>query len=406
MALSRIFTCLIKSTLVIAAFNHRKKAGETITVSINDETPIVPKLDEAITDTATLESKLPYMRGTISAYLQGKGWFTLSLPKQQQELNTLWEYLLNPAYFIKESTAGPELALFGDDTAEKFSDILSASDAFVARWLRDFYFVNQRQQLLQHYEGLLRKYRKTITLTNERLRELEVEVPLEEIGHILMANLHQVEQGIELVVLEDFYRGGTIRIKLNKKLSPQQNAEGYYRKAKNRHIEKETLIKRLEEAQKREQEIQQTLQSIQQATQPGELRSYKTAVKNKEQDDAPLPYRELEYQGWTIRVGKSAGNNDELITRYAHKDDIWLHARSVAGSHVLIKNKAGQPVPAPVLEKAASLAAWYSKGKSESLCAVIYTQRKYVRKPKGAAPGKVLVEKEQVLMVAPKSYEG
>ena len=58
-------------------------------------------------------------------------------------------------------------------------------------------------------------------------------------------------------------------------------------------------------------------------------------------------------------------------------------------------------IPRPVLEKAAALAAWNSKGKTESLCPVIYTERKYVRKPKGAAPGQVVVDKEQVIMVKP-----
>jgi predicted ribosome quality control (RQC) complex YloA/Tae2 family protein len=67
---------------------------------------------------------------------------------------------------------------------------------------------------------------------------------------------------------------------------------------------------------------------------------------------------------------------------------------------VVIRN-AGRKVPQNVLEQAASWAAWYSKSKNESLSPVIYTPRKFVRKPKGAKPGAVLVEKEQVIMVPP-----
>ncbi|MEL7006397.1 MAG: NFACT RNA binding domain-containing protein, partial [Bacteroidota bacterium] len=102
-----------------------------------------------------------------------------------------------------------------------------------------------------------------------------------------------------------------------------------------------------------------------------------------------------------IYIGKNARANDELLRKYAFKEDLWLHAKDVSGSHVLVKHKAAKPFGAPVIEKAAQLAAYYSKRKNDTLCPVIYTPRKFVRKRKNDPPGAVVVEKEKVLLVEP-----
>jgi len=99
--------------------------------------------------------------------------------------------------------------------------------------------------------------------------------------------------------------------------------------------------------------------------------------------------------------GKSAGNNDKLTFGFAHKEDMWLHARDVSGSHVIIKHKQKGIFPKPVIEKAARIAAFFSKSKGSILTPVIYTPRKFVRKPKGAAPGAVIAEKEEMILVEP-----
>ncbi len=116
-----------------------------------------------------------------------------------------------------------------------------------------------------------------------------------------------------------------------------------------------------------------------------------------------VPYHEFSFQGYMIRVGKNAKANDLMLQQYSFKEDLWLHAKDVAGSHVLIKYQAGKVFPAPVIEKAAQLAAYYSK--NETLCPVIVTPRKYVRKRKGDPAGMVAVDREQeVLLVSPDNY--
>ena len=114
-----------------------------------------------------------------------------------------------------------------------------------------------------------------------------------------------------------------------------------------------------------------------------------------------LPYRLIHFQGFEIRVGKGARENDELLRYHTTKTDHWLHAKDVSGSHVIIRNPNKQDIPQSVIEKAAQVAAHYSKAKSEGLAAVMVTERKYVRKPKGAHPGMVKVDHAETVLVTP-----
>ena len=91
-----------------------------------------------------------------------------------------------------------------------------------------------------------------------------------------------------------------------------------------------------------------------------------------------------------------------MTFNYAKKDDLWLHVRDAPGSHVVIRKQGVLPIPKRIIEKAAELAAYFSKRKTEKTAPVIYTEKKYVRKIKGSPPGQVAVMKEQVLLIHPK----
>jgi predicted ribosome quality control (RQC) complex YloA/Tae2 family protein len=105
---------------------------------------------------------------------------------------------------------------------------------------------------------------------------------------------------------------------------------------------------------------------------------------------------------WFVLVGRSNFDNDEITFQVAKPTDLWFHAQGVPGSHVVLKSRGGSDgPPARVIERAASIAAHFSKAKHSSLVPVIYTQRKYVRKFRGAKPGQVVCEREKMMMVPP-----
>ena len=117
--------------------------------------------------------------------------------------------------------------------------------------------------------------------------------------------------------------------------------------------------------------------------------------------DRKHPFHEYRLRGWTIFLGKNAKQNDQLSFQHSRKTDLWLHARDVTGSHVIIRNPNSRDIPNDILEFAAGLAAHYSKRKNEALVPVQYTERKYVRKMKNGHPGQVILEREKVVMVEP-----
>lgn len=106
-------------------------------------------------------------------------------------------------------------------------------------------------------------------------------------------------------------------------------------------------------------------------------------------------------EDYTVFVGKSAANNDELTMRFAKQNDLWFHARGVSGSHAILRGPEPEHPPKKILEQAAAIAAYYSNARNASYTPVVYTLRKYVRKPKGANVGAVTLERERVIMVTP-----
>jgi predicted ribosome quality control (RQC) complex YloA/Tae2 family protein len=113
------------------------------------------------------------------------------------------------------------------------------------------------------------------------------------------------------------------------------------------------------------------------------------------------PFRTVRHEGWDILVGKSAAGNDYITMKLARPDDLWLHAEGMSGSHVVVRNPGKRDIPDGVLRKAASLAAWYSKGKNSAKVPVAYTRAAYVKKPKGAAPGSVVLGSRKTMMAVP-----
>lgn len=106
--------------------------------------------------------------------------------------------------------------------------------------------------------------------------------------------------------------------------------------------------------------------------------------------------------GFEILVGKKAKDNDHLSFRIAKSLDTWMHAADYPGSHVVVRNPNRKDVPPKTLLEAAQLAAFYSRGRAQTKAAVHYTQKKFVNKPRGAAPGLVSLASFKTILVEPR----
>jgi predicted ribosome quality control (RQC) complex YloA/Tae2 family protein len=355
-----------------------------------------------------IRKQLRVLDDVLVAALMDGGWSEMSIAKRilhiEEFLSTIGT---QKAYYIQvEEEKLPVFLLrkISDDN-EQYSNVMEALTRFQNLYFSREHLQSEKKLLLNAIERSIKQTEAYINNTEKRLSDLASEVAPEEIGHMIMANLHRIQSGSKEALVFDFYRNIERKISLKQELNPQQNAEYYYRKSKNRKIEisklEESLMKKYQQLENQKADLAELLNT----TEPMNLRKLiKQSKKQTNPKADPKPYKEFiidEYQVW---VGKNSKSNDSLTGQYASKDDLWLHARGVGGSHVIIKKKGNLSIPNSVLQKAASLAAYYSKGKSSDLCPVIYTPRKFVRKAKGLAPGQVIIDREEVIIVPPKAF--
>jgi len=296
--------------------------------------------------------------------------------------------------------------------AESFDTTDHAVASFVKRRLAARHF----HRLYDPLEAALAKAAEHYRTSAERmLDELSNESRAgryERWGHLLMAQQDAVDPGDEEVTLPDlFEEGDPVTIPLDPATSVVENAERYYARARRTRRSREEAESRLEETMARAETAEALHEEI---TAINTLDGIKRFRKEREADVAPFvdrpdadvdhfPFRRFDLgEGYEVWVGKNARQNDELTFHTAQKYDLWLHARGVPGSHTVLHlpNRDAEPGRRRKYI-AAAIAAYYSKARGSGLVPVMITERKYVRSPKGAAPGAVRVDREEVLLVEP-----
>ncbi|MCS7004378.1 MAG: NFACT RNA binding domain-containing protein [Cytophagales bacterium] len=357
-----------------------------------------------------LQAVFPTLGKEIRKWLLPSNFETISKKEQWEHLSLALQQIQQKRFWITEIDETPYLLLFPHgNILYEVSSAIEACNLYALTFGKKYYFEREKQEILKELQKKEEQTKSYLQKNEEKLIETRHSTLYEEIGHIIMANLHNIPPRAKEVTLYDFYRNKEIKIKLNEMLSPQKNAENYYRKAKNQKIEIETLEKNIAQKSQILAQIQQHLQKIKEISSWKELRRYLKEHhldKQKEEQTIKDLFKVFYYEGFEILVGKNAQNNDLLTQKYAYKEDLWLHVRDAIGSHVIIKYRSEQPVfPQTVIEKAASLAAYYSQRRHETLCPVIYTPKKYIRKPKGFPPGKVAIDREEVIMVEPMPFD-
>lgn len=230
-------------------------------------------------------------------------------------------------------------------------------------------------------------------------------------GHLLMAVSITPPPGAESITLPDAFEDhAPVRIPLDPARSRIANAERYYRKARKARQSREHLHDRLVHTESQIGDLATLLSAAGAANTPSSFKAFLKLEKTRlarilpgPSAGAQLPFRRYAIrEGYEVWVGRNARESDVLTLRHARPFDYWLHARGVPGSHAVLRlPRRNDTPPKAVLEAAARIAAYFSKARSSNLAPVIVTPRKYVRKSKGAAPGLVMVEREEVLIVKP-----
>jgi len=231
-------------------------------------------------------------------------------------------------------------------------------------------------------------------------------------GELLTTAIHQVQPGADHVQVLNYYDGTPIDIPLDPKISASKNAQRYYKKygkaktavkeIQNQLLEVDDSVEYLESVlifAENAANFEETLLIREELVENGYLRKRKdkympsSKVKNK-----PISYATQE--GLTILVGKNNKENDRLTFKTADKRDLWFHTKDIPGSHVVLLTEGREVSESSILEAAAA-AAYFSKARASENVPVDYVKIRYVKKPAGAKPGKVIFTDNKTVYVNP-----
>ncbi len=342
----------------------------------------------------------------------------LDIPATAEKLALFFrEHLNHPAPYIYHVGGTPKqfafcpIRQYGDcERAESFSGLL---DSFYT--LRDTQSaMRQKSQTVRKtVQNLCQRLTKKLAIQEKELAATYDRERLRQLGDILTANLHKITKGQTKVAVEDFYDEDmkTIEIPLSPILSPQQNAAKFYKDyTRMKNAEKE-LTKQMDIAREELTYLQSVLEELNRAATEQELEEIRQELqsggylkadsgKRRVKQSKLPPMRFESTDGYPIYVGRNNRQNDELTFKLARKDDIWLHASKVHGSHVII-SCGGTTPPDDTVTQAAQLAAYYSESTGGQNIPVDVTPVKQVKRIPSGKPGMVIYHTYRTVVANP-----
>jgi len=407
---------LIQSFKKISADNSEKAINDILESNFSNQ-PVYPQLSFTDNDLMeTIKKNYPQINKEMIKEVELRKATNPNSSYEQLFANTIEEiynsdfcifsdenlgkYFLAPASFIQYANLSKTIF---KNVNEAISNLLKTRYIHLSADLS--------QKIIEKYISTeLEKTSYKLNNLKARISKGSNEEKYSKFGNLLLINLWKLNKGNESIELEDVYNSNEkIKITLDKKLSPQKNVDYYFDKSRSEKINFEKskilydqLLKRYSFLQSKKEKLNSITESKEYEELKKELKIKTENYKNTEENMSDKFKHYLVENKYDVYVGKDSTNNDLLTTRFAKQNDYWFHARSVPGSHVVLRvNNTKEIVPKSVLKKAASLAAYHSKAKTAGVVPVSYTFKKYVIKKKGMDAGKVALLKEEVLLVKP-----
>jgi predicted ribosome quality control (RQC) complex YloA/Tae2 family protein len=235
-------------------------------------------------------------------------------------------------------------------------------------------------------------------------------------GDLLLANLATSVRSGNKVTLTDYYADDSPKIELEVDENTSLQAEAtrrfqQYAKAKTAGAEiarrLKTVAAEIERLEQQQQELELGISNkdenaLRAIAGVGPGKAGPKTSKSSQSQNIPGVRRYLSSDGYEVLVGRASRDNDHLTFRVARPHDLWMHAGDYPGSHVVIRNPTRKEIPQKTIIEAAQLAGRFSQASDDSKVVVHYTERKYLSKPKGAAPGLVRMSSFRSITVEPK----
>ena len=294
--------------------------------------------------------------------------------------------------------------------AQTYTSVFAAIEELLRTRFRERRTARARQRLRQHVQRELARTEKALLEIRQYISGANKATLLRYKADLLLSTPDVHHSGSDRVVLTG-WSGEDVVITLDEHLTLAENATQYYQRARRAEAAARMAAERAPKLEARCTELHRMQEIVSEELSYSELQEL---MKKEHLDDATergthqsqkqsvSKYREFDLsEGWTLYVGRSAQNNDELTMKFAKQKDTWLHARGVSGSHAVLRSAQSIKPPKNILEKAAAIVAYYSKARNAKYTPVVYTQRNNVRKPKGSAVGAVVLDREETIMIQP-----
>ncbi len=272
--------------------------------------------------------------------------------------------------------------------------------------------------LLKLLSNNIERISKKLIILTKTLNDSEKKDKQKIYGDLLMANLYNIEQGQTEIEVQNYYENNSpmVKITLDPRLTPSQNAQKYYKKYNKSKTAEIEAAKQIQNAKADLEYLESTLAAVETADTESDLNSIRSELiaegylnrkvnPKKQKQTASKPMHFVSSDGFDIYVGKSNAQNDYLTLRFANSSDWWFHTKNIHGSHTVIKLGLDKEVPKSTITEAAQIAAYYSKGRDSSQVPVDFTRIKNVRKPNGAKPGMVIYDHYNTIYVTPKELK-
>lgn len=294
------------------------------------------------------------------------------------------------------------------DSQKEFPSLSQLLDAFYQDKAERDRVNQQASELIHRVENELEKNRKKLKKQEQELVATENAEEFRQKGELLTTFLHQVPNNQGQVELDNYYTSEKITIVLDKALTPNQNAQRYFKKYQKLKEAVKHLTGLIEETKETIQYLESVETALSQAnlTEITEIREelIQTGFIRRRQREKiqkrKKPEKYLSTDGQTvILVGRNNLQNDELTFKMAKKEELWFHAKDIPGSHVVITGNL-QPSD-EVKTDAAELAAYFSKARLSNLVQVDMIEVKKLNKPTGGKPGFVTYTGQKTLRVTP-----
>lgn len=314
-----------------------------------------------------------------------------------------------------------------DDEYDNISDV--PENLKINFFIDDFYnykenntlFINSRNNLLKIVSSSLKKVYKKLENINSKLKECEQMDKFRLYGELLTANLYKLSSNsnIDSIDVENYYDNNSlITIPLDKKVNVQKNIEKYFKKYNKLKNALSIVSVQKQEAEKELDYIESIVFNLSNAKNLNDINEvYEEIAENittkkefsKKQKNKPVKKKEnsielesINFEGYTIYVGKNNIQNDYISLRFSNPNDVWFHTQKIHGSHVLLRNSENldlDEIPENVLFKCACLAKENSKASSSLNVSVDYCLAKFVKKVSGAKPGMVIYNNFKTIIV-------